>query len=1160
MQRHGGSEQPVKGQSANRPEARNAPTAQVSTAELQEQLDRRTRERDEALEQQRATSEVLRIISSSPGELEPVFRAVLENATRICEAKFGTLHLQEGDVLRPVATHNAPPAYIEARMRDPLLRPPPDAPLGRVAITKQVVHIADIKTTRSYIERHPFLLAVDLAGYRTILAVPMLKESELIGAIVIFRQEVRPFSDKQIELVQNFAAQAVIAIENARLLNEQRELLERQTATSEVLQVISSSPGELEPVFNALLANATRICEATFGNLILRDGPIFRFVAVHGKQTYTDFTLSNPVVDLRDNPGIPFDRLARTNQVVHIPDLRTDQSYIEKNARIIKLADVAGARTLLNVPMLKERELIGVIALYREEVRPFTDKQVELVTNFAAQAVIAIENTRLLSELRESLQQQTATADVLKVISRSTFDLQTVLDTLTELAARLCEADMVAIIRQKGAAYYWATSYGFPPELSEYLKSIPLEPGRGSVVGRILIEGKTVHVPDVLADPEYTYQEAQRKAGYRTILGVPLLREGMPIGIVVLMRRSVRPFTEKQIELATTFADQAVIAIENVRLFDEVQTRTRELSESLKQQTATLEVLKVISSSPGELEPVFEAMLQNATRICEAKFGIMFRFDGKAFHRAAGIGVPSALAELQKKRGPYLPKSGTFLDRVLQTREVAHSPDYAAEPFPGNAATLGGARATVAVPMLKDSELVGAIIIYRQEVKAFTDKQIELVKNFAAQAVIAIENTRLLNELRELLQQQTATADVLKVISRSTFDLQVVLDTLVQSAARLCEADMANIWRPKDGAYHLTASYGVTARYKEYLENREFLNTIAIEPGRGTVVGRVLLERKTVHLHDIQADPDYELGGLVALGGYRTMLGVPMLRQGHPIGVLVLVQSTVRPFTDKQIELATTFADQAVIAIENVRLFDEVQTRTRELAQSVEELQALGEVSQAVNSTLELQTVLTTIVGRAVQLSRTDTGAIYVFDEERKEFRLHATYGMSEAMIAAISGQHIGLGDGNVGQRQHSAGQSRFPTFATSQPLRSTRSSCARDIAAFLSFPYCAQITSSARWWSGARRQAISHNPLPSCCKPLLTNRWWRSRTPGYLKAWRPARASWPHRWKTCAPHRTVWSRRRNWPRLVSSPPVSRTRSRTRSISSTISPGSCRAD
>ena len=419
---------------------------------------------------------------------------------------------------------------------------------------------------------------------------------------------------------------------------------------------------------------------------------------------------------------------------------------------------------------------------------------------------------------------------------------------------------------------------------------------------------------------------------------------------------------------------------------------------------------------------MFDAMLANATRVCEAKFGVLYLFEGDGFRAVALHGAaPPSFVEA-RRRHPVLPvMPETALGRVAATKQPVQIADVQAEPAYRRSSAyiigveMGGLRTVLSVPMLKKGELIGTFNLFRQEVRPFTDKQVELVSNFAAQAVIAIENTRLLNELRESLQQQTATADVLKVISRSTFDLQAVLDTLVESAARLCGAEMANIWRPKDGAYHLTASYGVTARYKEYLENREFLNTIAIEPGRGTVVGRVLLERKTVHMHDIQADPDYELGGLVALGGYRTMLGVPMLRQGRPIGVLVLVQSTVRPFTDKQIELATTFADQAVIAIENVRLFDEVQTRTRELAQSVEELQALGEVSQAVNSTLELETVLTTIVGRAVQLSRTDTGAIYVFDEERKEFRLHATYGMSEAMIAAISDQHIGLGDRNVG-------------------------------------------------------------------------------------------------------------------------------------------------
>ena len=599
----------------------------------------------------------------------------------------------------------------------------------------------------------------------------------------------------------------------------------------------------------------------------------------------------------------------------------------------------------------------------------------------------------LIRERDEALEQQAATVEVLKVISRSTFDLPKVLNSLVEAAARLCEADTAQILRPSGKdeSYYTAASYRLTPDFKEHARTRTLPPGRGTVVGRVLLERKSVQVSDVFSDPEYTSGEAARLGGWRTLLGVPLLREGIPIGLVVLHRAAVRPFTDKQIELIETFAAQAVIAIENTRLLNE-------LRQSLEQQTATSEVLQVISSSPGELEPVFNAMLANATHICEAKFGTIFQFDGERFRCMAEVGSPPVFAEFLKQQGSFQPLKGSQLDRIMRTKQVSHTADYAAEGIPSPKVKFGGARSTVDVPMLKDNELVGAFSIYRQEVRPFTDKQIALLTNFAAQAVIAIENTRLLNELRESLQQQTATADVLKVISRSTFDLQTVLDTLVESAARLCGAEMANIWRPRDGAYRLTASYGVTARYKESLENKEFLNTIAIEPGRGTTVGRVLLERKSVHIHDIQADPDYKLSGLVALGGTRTMLGIPMLREGDPIGVLVLVQSAVRPFTDKQIELATTFADQAVIAIENVRLFEEVQARTRDLSESLEQQTATSEVLQVISSSAgELKPVFETMLESAVRICGAKFGNLLLVEGDA--FRHVALHGAPQAYL-----------------------------------------------------------------------------------------------------------------------------------------------------------------
>ena len=924
----------------------------IENTRLFEAEQQRTRELSESLEQQTATSEVLKVISSSPGELEPVFNAMLANATRISEAAFGNLFLCEGPIFRSVAIHSKQ-SHVNSFRRNPVidLRDNPGVPLDRLANTKQIVHIPDFRTDPSYIGKNERAVTlVEVAGARTYLVVPMLKDGNLIGAINMYRQEVRPFTDKQIELVKNFAAQAVIAIENTRLLNELRqrtddlsESLEQQTATSEVLKVISTSPGELEPVFNAMLANATRICEATFGNLFLCEGPIFRAVAVHSVQSFSDDMRRNPVIDLREHPGIPLDRVANTKEVVHIPDLGTDQSYVGRDSGIVTLVETVGARTFVVVPMLKEGELIGVISLYRQEIRPFSQKQIELVQNFAAQAVIAIENTRLLNELRqrtddlsEALQQQTGTSEVLRVISSSPGDVAPVFGTMLEKAVRICDASFGMLFRAENGAVTAAAMFGVPPAFVEFWQRGPQRPGPRTALGRIIETRQTVHVVDVKAEPAYVEGEpifvaAVSLGGFRTLLAVPMLKDNELIGAIGIYRQEVRPFTDKQIELVQNFAAQAVIAIENTRLLSE-------LRESLQQQTATADVLKVISSSPGELEPVFNAMLENATRICHAEFGTLYIRETDAFRAVAIHNAPPAYVQA-RKRALVRPPPDSALGQVVTTHQVAQIDDITKtksyverDPYIISAVELGGYRTIAAVPMLKDDELVGAILIYRQKVQSFSEKQIALLRNFADQAVIAIENTRLLSELRKSLQQQTATADVLKVISRSTFDLQTVLDTLVESVARLCEAEMASINRETGAAYQRVASYGYSPELQAYMDRHP------IPAGQGSVVGRTVMEGEVIHIHDVLADPDYKMAEAAKLGGIRTMLGVPLLREGTSIGVLVLQRKGVRPFTDKQIELATTFADQAVIAIENARLLSELRQRTTDLSKSLEDL------------------------------------------------------------------------------------------------------------------------------------------------------------------------------------------------------------------------------
>jgi two-component system, NtrC family, sensor kinase len=751
--------------------------AQESATDLERRLAQALRELSEARDQQTATSEVLQVISSSPGELAPVFQTMLANAVRLCEAKFGFLYLYEGGAFRIVAAHDVPPAFSEARRRT-LLHPPPGGPLAEVIRTKQAVQVADLAATPVYAERSPPVVdAVELGGIRTQVTVPLLKDNELIGVIGIFRQEVRPFTDKQVALLTSFASQAVIAIENTRLLNELRESLQQQAATADVLKVISSSPVDTQPVFDAIVRSGLKLFPDAAIMITLADGDEVKAVAVADPDAARAEALRRrfPIPLSRDYMNGVAILDAR---IIDIPDASNAPPGMASGIRNFL---ASGYRAATHMPMLRGDAAIGVLSVNRLAPGPLTDKQIALLKTFANQAVIAIENTRLLTELRESLQQQTATAEVLKVVSRSTFDLKSVLQTLTESAARLCEADMAAIHRQLGTAYQEVATYGFPQDYRDFvLRNLPFESGRGSVVGRTVIERKPIQVPDVLLDPDYTFLEGQQRAGYRTVLGVPLLREGNPIGLIVLMRRTVRPFTDKQIELVTTFADQAVIAIENVRLFDEVQARTEELSESLRQQTATAEVLKTISRTAFDLERVFDTLVENAVRLCEAERAFLFRFDGEFLRSVASYNVSPELRDFVD-RNPIAPGRHSISARAALERRTVHVSDVQADPEYAYAVRdERPIRTTLAVPLLKGDDLVGTITIYRLELKLFTDKQIALVETFADQAAIAIENVRLFDEIQDKSRQLAeASQNKSQFLSSMSHELRTPLNAII---------------------------------------------------------------------------------------------------------------------------------------------------------------------------------------------------------------------------------------------------------------------------------------------------------------------------------------------------------------------------------------------
>jgi len=1001
----------------------------IENVRLFKELEARNRDLSEALEQQTATSEILRVISSSPTDVQPVFETIAENALRLCEATFSAVFRYDGELIHLAALRNVTPEGVAA-IRDMYPMPPGrGGAAARSILSRSIAHIADVLQDPEYAHRG----VAEAAEFRSILSVPMLREGQPIGAITVSGPAARPFPDKQVELLRVFADQAVIAIENVRLFKELEARNRDLTATSEILQVISRSPTDVQPVFDTIVRSAVRLLDGHTA-LVLRVGDGYLHLAALTSTGDVADEAVRATFPIAVTSGAVASHVVRTGRPYVVADTDTDPLVTEN---IRRTAPMRGYRSMLFMPMVRDGQVIGVLAVTRRAPGRFSEKEIELLQTFADQAVIAIENVRLFTELEaknrdltEALDQQTATSEILRVISSSPTDVQPVFDTIVQSAVRLCQSRYCIVWSVEGEQLRIVAHHGVSAAgLEEVGRRYPAALNAPYNSVRSVRERAVIQLTGAQTNPTIT--EAQRRIarmeGYQSQVFVPMLQEDRCLGVIGLTRPEDEPFPETQIALLKTFADQAVIAIENVRLFTELEARNRDLTEALDQQTATAEILRAISSSPTDIRPVLETLVHAAARFCAAPNVALLRLDGGVLRGAAATGpfgeeMVRSFGSIEALEMPVTRESVT--GRAVVERRTVHIHDLTAEPeneFPVGRELQRrlGHRTMVATPLLREGVPIGAIDLIRTEVAPFSDKQLALLRIFADQAVIAIENVRLFTELQEknqalteahaqvteALEQQTATSEILRVISSSPTDLQPVLDAMAENAARLCNAQDVAIMRTEGEFLRVVASVGPfgTAISTGMAEFRYGIT-------RGGVAGRAVVDRTTVHVHDLAAESDdeYPTGKeLQRRFGHRTLVATPLLREEAVLGVIVVFTAEVRPFTASQIELLQTFADQAVIAIENVRLFKELQARTQELGQTVEELQTLGEVSRAVSSSLNLRQVLDSVVGHAARLSGADGCGIFEFNPERGSFEVVASHNLGTRFLEGIASRVV---------------------------------------------------------------------------------------------------------------------------------------------------------